>query len=48
MTTEVPNLVQIIFKKKYEKGQMFVATWDLQKNIEFSMIELNDLESVTP
>lgn len=27
---------------------MFVATWDLKKNIEYSMIELNDMESNKP
>lgn len=48
MTTEVPHLMQIIFKKQNENGQMFVCTWDLQKNIEYSMIELNDMESNKP
>lgn len=27
---------------------MSVVTWDLDKNIEYSMIELNDLETYSP
>ena len=35
--TEKPDLVQIIFKQDSEPTSMFVLTWDLTRNLEYSM-----------
>jgi hypothetical protein len=44
MSTELPHLAQILFSKDYD--EIFnVATWNLETNIEHSMLEIEDDKS---
>lgn len=40
ISTEKSHLVQLVFCRQDEYKQMFVMTWDLEKNLEFQMVEL--------
>ena len=47
--TEQPDFIQVVFRDtNIEEGEMRVATWDLVKNMEYSLIEYNDLEAQEP
>lgn len=48
LNTEVDGLIQIVFADTEDYGQMFVVTWDVIKNLEYSMIELQDLGTYYP
>lgn len=41
ISTEIDHLIQIVFCNENQYGQMFVVTWDLIKNLEYSLIELS-------
>lgn len=48
ISTEVDHLIQIVFCKTDVQGQMYVCTWDLNRNMEYSNIEFYDPKIASP